>query len=375
MDKSRLHDLIRASRTDRRAFIRHLASLGLASLVMPFPLRAARGADEMTYFTWASYEIPELHMAYVEKYGGSPAVTFYADEEEALAKLRTGFPVDVAHPCNTSVQRWYEAEVIRPIDPSRLTYWDNLIPALRDIPGTKVDGQPLFVTMDWGSDSVAYRSDLIDPAYADERGWELLLDESYAGRLAMFDSVSAAVAFAAVVMGIRDTTNVTDAQFDQIKDILRRQKDVLRAYWTSESEGEAMMASGEVAASYLWAGPVFRLQEAGIPAVYMLNPKGGIISWACGLVMTTTGSGDEEAVYDFINAMTSPETGKFIIEEFGYGHVNNLTYDLVDADLLVTMGLDGDVGEYLANSVQYQSWEADLMSRYVAMFDEVKLGI
>ena len=284
MDKSRLHDLIRASRTDRRAFNRYLASLGLASVVVPLVPDAALSAGEITYFTWAGYEIPELHPAYIEKYGGSPELAFFADEEEALTKLRQGYNADVAHPCNTVVQRWYDADVIKQLDTSRLQYWDDLIPALRDVPGTAVDGQPIFVANDWGSHSIAYRSDVIDPAYAEEKSWELLLDETYAGRLSMWDSVDAAVAFAAMILGIRDTTNVTDEQVEQMKEVLLRQKALLRSYWAVETDGEAMMASGEVVASYFWSGPVYRLQEAGIPVEYIMDPKGGIISWACGLV-------------------------------------------------------------------------------------------
>ena len=374
MDQNRLFDLIRVSRTDRRAFNRHLASLGLLPVAMPLASGTAFGAGEMTYFTWAGYEIPELHPAYIEKYGGSPEVTFFADEEEALLKLRNGFPVDVAHPCNTVVQRWYDAGVIRPLDPSRMIHWDNLIPALRDVPGSSVGGEPLFVANDWGSHSIAYRSDLVDPAYAEEKSWWLLLDETLAGRLSMWDSVDAAVAFAAVILGIRDTVNVTDEQVEQMKDVLLRQKQLLRNYWSVETECETMMASGEVVAAYFWSGPVYRMQQDGVPVEYLLDPKGGLISWACGLVMSTTGQGDEQAAYDFINAWNSPEAGKFLIEVYGYGHANRLTYDIVDPAVLASMGLEGDVSEFLAKATPWQSWPPNVLDRYVRMYNDVQLA-
>ena len=368
------HEPLHMRYTDRRAFNAGLASLGLAMVTMPVVSGAARAAGNMTYFTWAGYEIPELHPAYVEKYGGSPDVAFFADEEEAFLKLRAGFSADVAHPCSTNIKRWYDGGVIKPLDRSRLTYWDDLVPALRDLPGASVDGQPLFVPNDWGSHSVAYRTDLIDPDYAEKNGWQLLLDEKFAGRLGMWDSVEAAVAFAAVILGIKDTTRVTDEQMAEIKKVLVRQKGLLRTYWVSETEAEGMLASGELAASYLWSGPIFRLQEQGVPVDYMMNPKGGIISWVCGLVLTTTGQGDDQAIYDFINAWNSPEAGKFLVEAYGYAHANRLTYDIADPEILESMGLAGDVTEYLANSTPYRSWEPALLERYVAMFEDVKLG-
>jgi spermidine/putrescine transport system substrate-binding protein len=375
MDTSRFRDIVNMRRMDRRAFNAGLASLGLAMVTVPVVPTAAQAAGDMTYFTWAGYEIPELHPSYVEKYGGSPETAFFADEEEAFLKLRNGFAADVAHPCSTNISRWHDGGVIKTLDPSRLTYWDNLIPALRDMPGASIDGQPLFIPNDWGSHSVAYRSDLIDPAYAEENGWNLLVDDTFAGRLGMWDSVEAAVAFAAVILGIKDTTNVTDAQIGEMKAVLARQKELLRTYWGSETEAEGMLASGELAACYLWSGPIFRLQEQGIPVEYMMNPKGGIISWVCGLVMTTTGEGDDQAVYDFLNAWTSPAAGKFLVEVYGYGHANSLTYDDVDPTILESMGLSGDITEYLANSSPFRSWEPTLLERYVAMFEDVKLGV
>lgn len=375
MDTNGFRDVANMRRMDRRTFNAGLASLGLAMVTLPVASRAARAAGDMTYFTWAGYEIPELHPGYVEKYGGSPNVAFFADEEEAFLKLRAGFAADVAHPCSTNIARWYDGGVIKPLDPSRLTYWNDLIPALRDLPGASVDGQPLFIPNDWGSHSVAYRTDMIDPDYAAKIGWHLLLDEKFAGRLGMWDSVEAAVAFAAVILGIKDTTRVTDGQIEEMKAVLVRQKELLRTYWVSETEAEGMLASGELAACYLWSGPIYRLQEQGVPVEYMLDPKGGIISWVCGLVLTTTGEGDDQAVYDFINAWNSPEAGKFLVEAYGYAHANRLTYDVVDPAILESMGLAGDVTEYLANSTPYRSWEPSLLERYVAMFEDVKLGV
>ena len=328
----------------------------------------------MTYFTWAGYEIPELHPGYVETYGQSPDVAFFADEEEALQKLRNGFAVDVVHPCNTSVRRWYDAGVIKPVDPSRLAHWDDLIPALRDVPGSSVDGAPIFVANDWGSHSLAYRSDLVDPAEAEEKSWWLLLDESHAGRLAMWDSVDAAIAFAAVILGIRDTVNVTDDDVARMKEVLLKQKSLLRNYWAVETDGEAMLASGEVVATYFWSGPVYRMQQDDIPVDYLLDPKGGLISWVCGLVMSATGTGDETAAYDFINAWNSPEAGKFLVEVYGYGHANRRTWEIVDPAVSASMGLDGDVSAFLDKATPWQSWPPDVLEHYVSMYNDVRLA-
>ena len=160
-----------------------------------------------------------------------------------------------------------------------------------------------------------------------------------------------------------------------MKDLLSRQKKLLRMYWGSETKAEGMLASGELATCYLWSGPIYRLQEQGIPVEYIMNSKGGIISWVCGLVRTTIGDGDENATYNFLNAWTSPEADKFLVEVYGYGHANSLTYDMVDPAVLENMGLSGDITEYLANSSPFRSWEPALLEHYMTMFEDVKLGV
>ncbi len=375
MGASERRNRISGPSLDRRALNQHLSSLGLALVTVPLSVTATRARGEMTYFTWPRYEVTALHPAYIEKYDGSPTITFFADEEEAFAKIRAGSAVDVVHPCSTNISRWYDAGVIKPMDPSRLTYWDNLIPALRDLPGTAIDGHPLFVPNDWGSHSIAYRTDMVDPEHAAASGWHLLMDPDLTGRIGMWDSVEAAIAYASVILGIKDTTSVTDEQIAEMKDVLSEQKSRLRTYWTSETDAESMLASGELVASYLWSAPVYRLQEQGISIEYMNNPAGGIISWVCGLVMTSTGTGDEQAAYDFINAWNAPEAGKFLVEVYGYGHANRLTYDIVDPGILDGMGLSGGIDSYLAESTPYRSWDSDLLTRYVTMFEEVKAGI
>lgn len=359
---------------DRRAFHRHLARLGLAAVAVPILPWRASAAGDLAYFTWAGYEVPELHLAYVQEHGGSPEISFFADEEEALTKIRGGFAVDVSHPCTSSVSRWFDAGIIQPLDPARLRNWPDLIDVLKTIPGTVHGDAPVFVPTDWGSNSIAYRTDLVDPAYAAEESWGLLFDERYKGRLAMWESVDGAVAMAAAMLGIEDTDKVTEEQFESIRDLLARQKELLRFYWSSETEAETALAQGEIVACYLWSAPVLRLQEAGVPVAYMARPKEGVVSFCCGLVLMKDAPGDGEAAYDFINAWTDPEAGKFLVEQYGYGHSNRRTYELIDDAVLAAQGLTRDVSSYLASSSFFQSWSPAMRERYVRMYEEIRSG-
>lgn len=356
----------------RREFGARLSALGLAAgPISLLPSRAA-AAPDLSLFTWAGYEIPELHPAYLRAHGASPESSFFGNEEEALQKLRAGFKADLAHPCSSSVLRWHEAGILKPVDVTRLTRWNDLLDPLKSLPGTRAGDEVLWIPFDWGSNSIVYRTDLVDRKYHEENSWELLWDDAYAGRIGMWDSVDGAVAMAAAMLGISDTANVTDAQFEQIRDLLAAQSKLVPFYWDSETTAEASLASGEYVASYLWSASVARLKENGVPVEYMLNPKEGIVSFACGLVMLNDGPGDEDAKYEFIDAMLDPEAGKYLIEAYGYGHSNQKSYDVADPEILRSQGLDGDVGEYMSKTSFFQYWPAEVRQRYIEMWEAVK---
>ena len=93
----------------RRQMHMVLASVGVGTIAVG---TGARGAfadtpidDELTVFTWAGYDIPELHPGFTAKYGTDPNFALFGEEEEAFQKLRQGFPVDIAAPCTYSLGR------------------------------------------------------------------------------------------------------------------------------------------------------------------------------------------------------------------------------------------------------------------------------
>src|SRR3546814_11994398 len=71
-----------------------------------------------------------------------------------------------------------------------------------------------------------------------------------------------------------------------------------------------------------------------------MTPKEGILTWVCGLTLSSSPIGDEQQAYDFIDAMISPEAGEFLIASQGYGHSNRKSYERVDPDVLADLGCD-----------------------------------
>ena len=374
-----------AGKINRRQFNKALASVGLVST--GFSLNGARNAaraqsdDHPMVFTWSGYEEEAFIASYVNLHGSPPEFSFFADEEEAYAKLRSGFPADVLMPCTYKVPPWYRAGLLAPIDTSRLSHWNDIVPSLKNIPGTVFDDQHYFVPEDYGFTAITFRNDLA-PEYLEPENatWGFLWDTKYAGRLSMIDSLIDGVAVASIYAGV-DPFDLNHEGIAETKRLLQEQLPLLRYYASSMADVEQSMASGELVAAATWNGSRIRLLEQGVPVTFMKpdqpalngNPQGPM-TWVCGICLSATmDPALEQKAYDVIDAYMSPEAGYYEVTEWAAGHANNLVYDMIDEEQLLDYGLAKNPDEVVSKGIFQveMKQEAELQN----MFEEVKAGM
>lgn len=361
---------IRERSLTRRDFNKMLGALGFAVVGQPLFARTTKAAEnDIFYYTWEGYNDPILHPKYVEKYGASPEMGVFASEEEGFQKLLAGFEATFYHPCSYMLPRLKAANAIQPFDTSRLSNWENLFEGLRNVPGANDGGTQWYIPFDWGNSSITYRSDLSEFA---EESWTMLYDERYKGRLGTTDDGQANVEIAGLIHGAKNIFNQTDEELAKTRELLTKQRELLRFYWTSETEAQQALASGEVVASYTWNAAYSLLSAEGIP-VKFAKPKEGIFTWVCGLVRVNPMKGSEEAAYDFVDAMLDPEVGKYLLETWGYGHSNKIAYEIADPNVIANLGMK-DPAEVFTSGVFFEPVEQEVVDKYENLYQEVKAG-
>ena len=195
-------------------------------------------------------------------------------------------------------------------------------------------------------------------------------DERYKGRLSTFAGANETVPYAAVYAGV-DPWNMSAADLAKVRKLLEKQRPLIRFYADDATTIEQALASGEIVAGTTWNESATRLKAEGLPVKYM-NPKEGIMTWVCGLVLIKNAPNPDKA-YDLIDAMLSPETGKFMITDYGYGHSNAKSFDAAGDEAIEAAGLSRDVEGFLKKGVfsnEFKDRDAVL-----SMFEEVKAGL
>lgn len=350
----------------RRQLLRLMAAAGLVT-VAGRRARGERDSAQPLYYTWPGYDVPEFYPDYVRTYG-LPVTQVFLDEHEAFEALRDGLAADVVHPCNESIDHWRRNDLIRPIDVTRLSHWPDVFPSLANVPGAQVGGQQWFVPIDWGTTSIVYRTDLVDLR---EESYGLLWDERYAGRLVIGQDASDTLIVAGLMAGVRDPYDMDDVELRRVKDLLLRQRPLLSFYWLEAEEIETALAAGHIVASTAWPETFHKLREQGVPVAYM-NPKEGMLCYCCGAVLATSATAVDRA-YTLIDAMLAPAVGKWLVEEWGYPHVNRKTYDLVDPQVLADLGLPHDAEGMLARGIMARPLRRPDL--YEQILDDVMSGM
>ena len=362
-------DRLLDGRMSRREFNDALTLFGLTAVTVPMVSRPLSAAERLLLFTWGGLEDPSLFPDYAAKHGKIDA-TFYGDEYEAIEKLRAGYEADIVGPCIDVMPRWMTTG-LQPIDESRLLHLDEQFASIRNAEPSFYDGERYYVSMYWGFSSFVYRTDLTDIEPEDE-SWTLLFDEKYKGRMAIWDSTDAVVPHASLALGYSDDPYRPDGErLERVAEMVRKQRDLVRFYFSSVTEAVQAIASGEVVISYAWSDFLSHLKTADVPFKWA-NPKEGLISYNCGLARANR-KGNEEAQYDFINASMTADVGKFLIEVFNLGASNKTSFDMVDPALLKELELSTPE-ESLTRSHPFVYVPPELKQKHIEMFDDIKAG-
>jgi len=104
---------------------------------------------------------------------------YFNSEQEMLTKLRTSpGTYDVVLINNTFTEQAQKEGLIQPIDPSKISHFADLTPALRDSPRFNIGGKLYGLAWLWGVTSFAYNTETIKDR---PDSIEVLWDPKYAG--------------------------------------------------------------------------------------------------------------------------------------------------------------------------------------------------
>jgi len=300
-----------------------------------------------TLFQWDDYVQAPVLADYVKAIGEKPNTVSFGDEDEAFAKMKTGFKPDVMGACYYEFPRWREAGLLQPIDTTKLKNWNKLSPTLRHLPGIDAgNGKVWFVPHYWGNTSLTIRTDLA-PEYAKSQSWNILFDPKYKGRVSVLDGVDDTIPFIARMAGV-DAYNMSDADWQKVQAKLKQLMPQLRFVSSDDTSLAQGLASGELVA------------------------PGGIFTYVCGLVMHKD-TPDEAKALALIDSTIGDTASRYAIEVKGDEPANMNVLAQVPDKVFQTLHISRDLEAFLKSGIFQQRLKNK--EKIVEAWTEMRAGV
>ncbi|HEY9888337.1 MAG TPA: extracellular solute-binding protein, partial [Candidatus Obscuribacterales bacterium] len=174
-----------------------------------------------------------------------------------------------------------------------------------------------LIPFQYNADTLGYRPDLVGRPI---ETWGELFNAEFKGKTSILDIPQIGIMDAAMVaeslglMTFGDKGDMTQAEIDQIIEILKEQKAAgqFRAFWKTFDESVNLMSAGEVVLQSMWSPAVTAVQSKGIECIYA-PLKEGYRGWGGGVGLSKNLSGIQlDAAYEYINWMLEGWVGAFL---------------------------------------------------------------
>lgn len=269
----------RAGMLSRREIMKLFGALGLTAVGANVLRQNAQAADDLKLIIWEGYADDTYRKPFEEANSAtvSPTEAGTGDEMFALMRESDGKNYDMVSASSDLPKRLYDAGLLAEIDTTKLTNYGKLYDQFKTPDYITFDGKLYGVNFAWGPTIVIYNTEAIT---TEPTSWNALLDEQYKGKIATWN-YPIQIAQYALLLDPKPTNpyELTDEQLAQVKDILLKQRPLVRKYWDLGGEVAELFKNNEIVIADGWSWITLQVKGEG-GAVTEAVPTEGVTGWS-----------------------------------------------------------------------------------------------
>ncbi|MBZ0262582.1 MAG: extracellular solute-binding protein, partial [Hyphomicrobiales bacterium] len=293
----------------------------------------------VNWLAWSTFADPDVMAAFEKATGIKVNLISFGENAEAFAKLqqagaKAGELYDVVQSDAYWPRIYYEKGLIEPLDLSSFSSAASLFPQFREFEPWKTEQGLLAYPNTFTPFGVLYSKEryTISPD-----SWEAIFDPAVSGRIAWFDAGDYMLPAAALSLGIKEPSTMSDADLQRVVDKLKKAKQHVKVMAATGAEMITAFTTGEVdvAMSPTWAFVYRAWHKSGIELGFIV-PKEGTVGTIDGDSLVK-GAAHAEAAKLWINFQHKPENMLKLALRTGYAGA-----DKSAVELLKKNGKDGE---------------------------------
>jgi spermidine/putrescine transport system permease protein len=308
-----------------------LASAGAIFFLMVTPVvartwQAGGQLPQLNIYIWSSYISPRVIHGFEREYHCQVNYDLYDSNEALLTKLQAGnVDYDLVVPSDYMVEILVRQGLLAKLDKPRMpNVWAHTDPRFLGLPFDPPNDYS--VPYAWGTTGLAYRADLVN---ANVDSWNALFDPRLAGHILLLDDTREVFGMALKKLGY--SLNSTDPdQIRQARDLLRRQKPMVKGYNSSNFEQD--LAAGDAWIAQAYNGNLTFVMRDEPRIRYVIPKEGCTISVDCACIPRH--APHPQLAEDFINYFHRPEVAARFVNDCGFNTPNRYDHRDIDPWLL-----------------------------------------
>jgi putative spermidine/putrescine transport system substrate-binding protein len=297
------------------------------------PARIGPGEGRLMLVAWEGYTEKQW-VAPFERASGCEVSTKYAassDEMVTLMRSGGGGRYDMVSASGDASLWLISGKDVQPVNVNLLPQFRNFVRPLQAPAHNTVEGVHYGLSLLWGPNTLLYDTTKVKPA---PRSWAAIYDPRYRGRITVPDN-PIQIADAALFLSkrrpglkIADPYELDGLQFAAVLGLLRKQRPLVRRYWTSASDEINLFKRGRT-----WLGPAWHYQTARLVAakepVRELIPSEGVTAWADSWLLSARAT-HPNCAYRWLRWVSSPRVQAQQAVFFGATPANRLACRYMD---------------------------------------------
>jgi putative spermidine/putrescine transport system substrate-binding protein len=288
------------------------AALGAlaAAFVVPSISVGAKQAGTLKLIGWDGY-LDAKWVKPFEKQSGCTVKTKIASTSDQMVTLMRsggGGQYDMVSASGDASLRLIYGGDVQPVDVSKVPQWKDFFAPFKSPANNTVDGKHYGISLQFGPNTLIYRTDKVKPA---PTSWSAIYSDKYKGRVTVPDNAIQIADAALYLMktnrslGIKDPYELNKKQFDATVALLKKQKPLVKKYWTSSADNAELISSGDAWLGATWPVTTGSLLAKKAP-VKEIIPKEGATSWL-DTWMLSAKSKNTDCAYKWYRYISTPK--------------------------------------------------------------------
>lgn len=279
---------------------------------------------ELNILNWGEYIDPELITLFEQETGVTITYSEMTSNEEMLIKLRSSDSIyDLCFPSEYIIEQMIADDLLLPLDLSLIPNRKNIAADKLEITNTFDPGNTYSLPYMWGTVGILYNTTMVDAEAV--KSWNVLWDDTYAGKIWMYDSVRDSIGVSLLRLGYDLNTRSAD-EVAAARDALIAQRPLLAGYGTDNMRDE--MINGYAALCVIYSGDAFCCMDANADLDFSVPLEGSNV-WFDNVVIPKNAT-NVAAAHAFINFLNDGEIAARNTEYIYYSTPNQAAMDRLD---------------------------------------------